>query len=189
MLVLTNYEKLLFMRNWRKEDPSLDLLQIVKMDNLWRWDPKVNQGLEGTETQASCDWGGGISCLRVTDVQAPSPATSVSPRASKSIWTPGFSWSRFILPSHWYVHSTYTTLYHILRIVPETHSTIAFVDALWETMLENYDWPWYIETFRRFKWFLSTLRSNICLWHNPGIWNLYLSAIWISALEGTWRII
>ena len=82
---------------------SLGLLQIVKMDKPWRWDPEVNQAPEGTE--ASCDWDGGISCLWVTDVQDPPPTRSGSPRASEVTWPPGFSWLRFILPSHWYMHS------------------------------------------------------------------------------------
>ena len=30
----------------RKENAFLGLLQIVKMYNPWRWDPKVNQGLK-----------------------------------------------------------------------------------------------------------------------------------------------
>ena len=148
----------------RKENAFLDLLQLVKMDNPWRWDTKVNQGLEGTETQVSYDWDGGIFCLWVTDVQDPSLTSSVSPRVSESTWTPGFSWFRFIFLSHWYVHSMY---YNSVSHAQKEYLKLSFM--IWETIVEKYDWPWYIRIFRRFKWLLSALRSNTSLWQP---WNM-----------------
>lgn len=66
------------------------------------------------------------------------------------------------------------------------HNSFCWCFTVWDAMLENCDWPWYIEIFWRFKWFLRTWRSNTCLWHNPGIWWLYLSSIRVSASEGAY---
>lgn len=48
-----------------------------------------------------------------------------------------------------YLHSIMLQILTMLEIVPETHSIIAFVDAtICETVLEKYDWPWYIEIIK-----------------------------------------
>lgn len=152
---------------------------------------RFNQGPEGFETQASRNWDCGISCLWVTDVSDWCPGflflpALLTPKASEGTGTPhslGPDSSSPVTD----VHIKYvTTLCHMLENSTwnSWHNSFCWCFTVWDAMLENCDWPWYIEIFWRFKWFLRTWRSNTCLWHNPGIWWLYLSSIRVSASEG-----